>query len=307
MSDHAYDGTPLQAGLRPAATQLTGQKPHYSSVGLRFAVVVDIVYSNQPGNRSRTRTEYTCRDLQTGELIPHCQTLVIAGGISDGDDVGLAPATQTRPGVRSVQFTQQTVARDTDGTVVLLGFVEGSKDRPVILGAIQHLAGTLAATAEDGLRRLTTHKGTSVEFKQDGTYDITRTVDDAKKTSITCAPDGNVTVRHHSGASLVINDAGVTLEGARIKHGAGALEPLIKGNTYKTTIVTPSSTAMEFLSAQLSIALQSLASDITFGVPSGATVASLQLVITTLLGYLNTQKTILASYDATLSTKVVTE
>lgn len=305
--NYAYDGTPTQAGLCHESTRLTGQMPHFSGIGLRLMVIIDVHYVDQVGNRSRKCAEYTCRDLMTGEPVPGCRPLVSLGGIDDGEDNTLAPATKLREGARTQRFTKSTAARDTDGTVVLVGFVEGSKSRGIILGAVAHQESTLGATQADGERRLVRHKGTSVEFKKDGTYVITRKVNDTESTVITVTPEGDVTVRHHSGSKIDIEQDSVTVEGAHVKLGQAAAEAVIKGNTADVNTAQPVAAAAAALNAAAAAALITLAPDAVLGVPSSATIAALSSVLTALTTYTAAERTAFQAFSGAFSTKVMTE
>lgn len=310
MSDHSYDGTPVQAGLSPEAVQLTGRVPHFSAMGLRLMVVTDVRYIDQPGNRSRRYTEYVCRDLQTGEFVYGCRTLSSLGGIDDGEDNTIAPATQVREGARLQQFTTHTAARDTNGTMVLVGFIEGSRARGVILGSLPHSASTLGATQADGERRLVRHKNTSVEFKQDGTYVITRTASPTQATTITVQPNGDVRVAHHSGAFVHVEDALVTIEAAQVKLGASAGEAVVMGNTADAVMAQPAAAAAAALQAPFAATLALLtapAGDATTGVPTSLTVAAVVTLLTELSAYAAAVNTAFAAFQGALSIKVKTE
>lgn len=203
MDDRHYDGTPVQAGLETAATQHTHVDPQYNIQGLREMVVIERKFVDERGNRSRSYVEYTCRDLFTGDVIPNVRRMAMAGGYEDGDDFVLQPATKLLPGATTQRFTRQTRARDTDGDRVLVGFIDGVRTRAVILGVLTHTSSSYGATLADGSRRLTVHKGTHVELRKDGTYVVSR-----NGSSITVNADDTVEVKHKSGATLTMTDAG---------------------------------------------------------------------------------------------------
>lgn len=176
MPERAYDGHPLQAGTAVDDYALTGQRAHFAISGLREMVVVSRAYSDQPGNRSRRYVEYTCRDVHTSELFPGCRRLSQMGGVLNGDDDVLHPTTTLLTGATAAAGgvdPQHAPALTVDGDQVMVGFVDGSRSRPVIIGVFQHSGMTYGAKAVNGERRLTRHAGTSIEIQADGTYVVT--------------------------------------------------------------------------------------------------------------------------------------
>lgn len=192
MTEYSYDGHPIQAGAGHADYQLTGRRAHYSIMDMREMVVVARFFTDDPDNRSKRFIEYTCRDLHTSELYPGCRQLSQMSGVEDGDDNVLRPASSLLPGATGVTGAlvgEQTPASDVDGDQVLVGFISGSRSRPVIIGVFRHSASQYGATAADGERRLTRHKGTSVVIGKDGTWLVSNA-----KSSIEMTPDGEVTI-----------------------------------------------------------------------------------------------------------------
>lgn len=304
----AYDGTPTQAGLCPQSTQMTGHLPHFSSIGLRLMVVVERLPKDAPGNRSRSYTEYTCRDLQTGEFATGCRTLASAGGVDDGDEVPLTPATKLREGSRASRFNKSTAARETDGTVVAVQFVEGSHARGIIMGAVQHQATTLGSTTVDGERRLTRHKGTSIEIQRDGTYIVSHAVAGyADASFIRLAPDGSIALRHASGTSVLLNRDSVQVEGASVQLGAAALDQVVRGTKANDDVAKPMAQASSDLSLAVAAALTAILPDVVTGTPSSATVGALQSLLVALQSFTLASVSAFTAFETALSTKVTTE
>jgi hypothetical protein len=223
VSEYTFDGTPIQAGLQESSYTLTGQYPEFSALGQREMVIVDRQFVDDENNQSKSAVEYTCRDLVTGEVIHGVRRLVTNGGLDDGDDAPLRAAAQLRPTAHpTTPFSQSTPASDTDGDRVLVGFVEGSRQRAVIFGVLTHRDARYGATKADGDRRLTVHKGTSIEIKQDGTYVITR-----GSAIITITADGEVRID----ASMIrLGGAALAPPLDGVVHGSG-IDPFT-GATY---------------------------------------------------------------------------
>jgi hypothetical protein len=199
MNDFAYDGTPLQTG--PQEQSLTGNFPQFSILGLREMVVIGRRYKKDDFNRSRTQVEYTVRDLRTGDSFPGARRIDIMSGAEDGDDNVLHPAGKARKN-SSGEVGPQTPSANTDGDRVLVGFLEGSRSQPVIIGVFRHPDATYGSTADDGERRYSTHKGTSMEVTSSGAFKLVH----KSGTSITIDDDGNVTVNVKSGKVMTVDD-----------------------------------------------------------------------------------------------------
>jgi phage gp45-like len=168
-----YDGTPLQPGACEADHALTNHDSQFSMIGHRECVIVGVRYTDDSGSRSRAYVEYECRDLHTGEVYTNVRRLEAMGGMTDGDDNVMRVQQQIRPGARSSKLTRFTRANDTDGDRVLVAFIGGARSRGVIVGVLTHSYAQYGAKTSDGERRLTTHKGTSVEIKSNGEYVVT--------------------------------------------------------------------------------------------------------------------------------------
>lgn len=213
----------LLAGLRRTSMHHTGVDPQFSAVGLREMVVVDTVYVDQDNNRSKAYTEYTIRDVMTGEFAYGVRRL--SAGLGDplnGDDNVIHPATNLLPGASSTKLSKNTPATLTDGTRVLVGFIEGSITRGVIVGVFPHPSQTFGATAADGERRYTVHQGTSIQIKSDGTYVLMNKAG----ASFTMTPDGDIVATPASGKAFY---AGTQ---------QGADQPIPLGNMLATWLQT---------------------------------------------------------------------
>lgn len=230
MTEYSYDGHPIQAGAGHADYQLTGRRAHYSIMDTREMVVVARFFTDDPDNRSKRFVEYTCRDLHTSELYPGCRQLSQMSGVEDGDDNVLRPASSLLPGATGVTGAlvgEQTPASDVDGDQVLVGFISGSRSRPVILGVFRHSASQYGATAADGERRLTRHKGTSVVIEKDGTWAV-----NTAGATVELDIDGTINIESQSAASIEITKDGAI----NITCNKGTLITVSDGETELTAV-----------------------------------------------------------------------
>jgi len=220
MSD-AYDGHPRQAGV---GTVLVGSLSGYSISGLVEALVIDRRFVDEDGNRNRTGVEYDLRDTATGQPIHGARSLERSGGVSNGEEVVYHPASRNLNGGSFSKTT--TRARDTDGDIVLVGFLNGSRERAVILGAIPRgTSSSYASASSNGERRVVRHYDTVFEVKEDGTASITRIVG-SSPTKVTITPEGNIVVEGPTDRSFHVQ-----LEGTgSIQLGMDAVHPAVKGD-----------------------------------------------------------------------------
>ena len=202
MDEH-YDGTPAMAGA--SARHMQGAHRPYALTGIREGVVEEVFPKDAPGNRSRSYTEYTVRDLQSGVVYNGVRFATLFGNADNGLAVTHRSASRTLNGSG---LRKKTPAKSTDATRVLFSFVEGSKHRPVILGCLDHDESSIGATTADGECFTLLMNGTKLSVARDGAFAIERRVSDTEKTTLVIDTSGNVNVTHKRGASVVINDDG---------------------------------------------------------------------------------------------------
>lgn len=214
------------AGL--STVHVSGRYPSFSKVGHAEGVVIAVRFIDDERNTSKKYVEYDVRDLSTGQIYRNCRRANVAGGMDDGDDTPLRPAQKLHDNVSAgFNFDPRTAQlSQSDGDRVLVSFIGGAHISPVIIGVLPHNRTSYGSTRADGLRRFTTHKGTSVETKADGTYQVKR-----DGTTITLNADKTIEVAHESGSKLTFNtDGSVTLIPATtLKLGDDALVALLDG------------------------------------------------------------------------------
>lgn len=267
MTEFSHDGHPIQAGLGRADYSLTGQRAHFSIMDVREMVVIARYYVDDDRNRSKRFVEYTCRDLHTAESFPGCRQLSPSGGVEDGDDNPLRPSTSFLPGSTSTTgalVTEHTPAKDVDGDQVLVGFISGSRSRPVIVGVFRHSGSQYGATTTQGERRLTQHKGATIEVNAKGEY----TVRHKSGSTIALLDNGDVQVRPAAGKKLFHGDVGAAenhVLGQQAKTFLSNLIDALLAATYPTgvgptgTMLPPQQTQLQTLKANLDGLLSNMA------------------------------------------------
>jgi hypothetical protein len=183
-------------------------------------VIVDRFFPDEDGNRSRRFVEYTVRDIVSGEFYNGVRKLSDTGGLDDGEENILRPATATLPEVGR-PFSKYRAAREVDGDVVTLGFIEGVRSRGVIMGVIRHYRSEYGAQSADGARRFYTHQGTSRTVGADGSYLLARgtTGSDGndRTVSFQIAADGTVQLNSGRGAVIQLDEEEVWIQ-STVRH-----------------------------------------------------------------------------------------
>lgn len=193
--------TVRQAGLRGAL--VSGQYAPYSKVATTEGVVIAVRFIDDDRNISKTYVEYDVKDLRTGQIYNNCRRGDETAGMDDGSDNVLRPA-QKQLGAASPIFDPKLAQlSQSDGDRVLLTFNYGAQHNAVIVAVLPHTKMTYGAKKEQGQRRFQTHKGTSIETKKDGTYQIKR-----NDTTITLQADEQIEIKHKSGSTVKMLDNG---------------------------------------------------------------------------------------------------
>lgn len=209
-----------QAGIRGA--RVVGKYPAFSKAMTVECVVIAVRYIDDEKNISKTYTEYDVKDLRTGQVYPNVRRLDSSAGMDDGDETVLRPAEKLTNNASSFdpKVSQLT---ESDGDRVNVAFSYGSQNTPVITDVLPHPKLTYGTKREQGQRKFTTHKGTSVETKQDGTYIIKR-----GKTTITLNEDESIEVKHKSGSKMRFLDNGdiEVNPKAKLIHGTDVAVPV---------------------------------------------------------------------------------
>lgn len=234
------DGTLLSGAT---ATSRGGQ-PRPRCPSLARGLVVAHRPADDPDNRLGVpvvdvllpRYGLLCRDVPVD----------VGGAGGNGAAWTPAPATRDRNGAPFTLASWDQVDLDTvDGDRVLLGFVEDDPALPVLLGVLPSKASVpWLPRAADGPVRLLRHQGTVIRIDQWGNVEVdTRSapVSNAGDALTPPGPAGRVTVRTADGQEVRIDSgtvrvagvAKVIVEAPVVEIGEGALEALVRGDSFK--------------------------------------------------------------------------
>lgn len=291
----SYDNHPQVPG---GDAPIVGRFPAYSNVGTIECLVVGRRYVDEPGNRLRNAVVYDVRNLATGQVMPAVPALQTLHGLANGGEGVYHPATKN---LRGGVFDGSTRASDTDGDIVLVGFVGGVYDRPVILGALAHPEAPYGAKAEDGERRFVIHQGTRIQVRKDGSAEV-----DREGTKVEITASGDVLVDHKDGSKVHCEGSVVKLDGtavAGIILGFQAADAVIRGTTFDATVAKPLAVAdVAAASTVLDLAATVIASPAPF-----VTKDQFATLLAILGTYLGAEASAMSATTAALSKKVVTE
>lgn len=148
-----------------------------------------------PGSQSGAYMEYDIALWRPRTRIYRVPMIASRNGKADGDVIVLRAA--------KLPLNENDYTTDTQGDVVIVGFLEGDGRRPVILGCYPHPKGTIVTSSNDGEVRRIKHKGATLELKSDGAVEITS----AGGAFAKLLADGTVEVKPASGKLLLLHGA----------------------------------------------------------------------------------------------------
>ncbi len=215
----SYDNHPDSAG--PQQTRLVGVYPEFSIAGLRVGVVTAVHYTDDDTNAVRRHVLYDVRDINTSELYKNARRSAQMSGFEDGDEDVLQAATKNHDATNTQPFKLTSRGIDTDGDVVLVGFINGVRSAAIILGVLPHSQMTYGAKKADGKRRISIHKGTTLERKEDGSVEMRRTVQasDGSEGAVTVlmSPTGRIEMTHFKGGTFIIDEDYIEIVGTKLR------------------------------------------------------------------------------------------
>lgn len=174
--------------------------------GLRIIVgqIDKVHYVDDQSNVSKKYVEYdvSVRDAKGGQsTLRNVRQVNILGGINDQDEMVLEPNEFASKG----KLESSNLFMNKNGTTVLVAFIDGSKDKPVIIAALQHPTKAGAKRA-DGIRKKGEFRGIQWEINKDGelilTYVGSRTPDNKLKRKET----GPTVIKIDKTGALTIKD-----------------------------------------------------------------------------------------------------
>lgn len=145
-----------------------------SNFGMRIleGQIVKIHFTDDPTNKSKRFVEYDvlARDANGGTVTyRNCRNGRDVSGFNDFEETVL----EANEVALSGKLESGNIAKNMNGTMVLLAFFDGSLDKPVLIGGFPHRKNTGAKKA-DGVRKKSEFRGVDIEINKDGEYIVTQ-------------------------------------------------------------------------------------------------------------------------------------
>lgn len=190
--------------------------------GLRLVVgqVEKIHFVDDQSNISKKYVEYdvSIRDAKGGQsVLRNVRKIDLLGGANDYEEAVLEANEFASKG----KLETSNFFKNKNGTTVLLAFIDGSKDKPIIIAAMQHPTRT-GAKRTDAVRRKGEYRGIQWEINKDGELTLTqlgpRGADGKLKTSdktltvIKFDKSGNLTINDKATNQIKLNNTDVKVE-----------------------------------------------------------------------------------------------
>lgn len=224
------DGSRMQSGL--AKMDIIGRLPEYSLFGVILeCVVVAVRFYSDPANTTGF-VEYDCDPLTPSVgRIKNAVRLEAMSGLDDGDENVLRVAQATADGSAWSKDGKQARS-DSDGDRVLVQFINGSKDRPVIVGCMPRPGNRVQSNSpEDSAHQRTRtlkHRGTTVQIDGQGNLSVDISGNTDKKDP---APTTKTLTLTKGGATQIIKVTNTTIE-----YGVGADQHVVLGEELMTRL-----------------------------------------------------------------------
>ena len=137
MGLKSHSGAILNSNL--ASSFMGGGQIEMSRVALRIGQIIEVLYSDNPQNYSKTAVEYNVlvnEDDQVKMIYRNCRAIDNFGSENNFNEVLFQPSTYSTKGSPDIKEQYQY----QNGAIVIIGFINNSKINAVILAGVQHPA-----------------------------------------------------------------------------------------------------------------------------------------------------------------------
>ncbi len=254
------DGTIISANV--LVNKAPNDSSKYNNFGIYKAAILKAFPKDDPNNVSKKTVEYEAiivSGSRQGEIIRGVHPLDTFGGKDNFNEIVYKPKEKV---LKGKDAGSSTFPEDTDASYVVIGFMNGYYNNPIILGGWrQPNNSTFGASEADGtlvrgqFQNLSwsinnngvlnvNHSGTSITLDNSGNVSIVTTskatINSSGNTEITTSGKAKITssqnVEVTSAQAVEVGGAtGITFTGPFVKlGGSGASEHVILGDLFKT-------------------------------------------------------------------------
>ena len=149
----------------------TGKDIYQQGASFTLGQIDKVHFIDDQSNMSKKFVEYdvSARDEKGGQsTFRNVRYMALLGGSNDFEETIMEPSEHATTG----KLDASNFASNKNGTMVLLAFIHGSKDKPFIVGAIPHPKKDGAKRA-DGIRKKGEFRGIQWEVNKDGEFTLT--------------------------------------------------------------------------------------------------------------------------------------
>lgn len=166
LPKHLQDGSVLPSGIPVEPRE---PNAHYKKYGLYKGVVLDVYYPDDDKNSNGERLEYEIR--VDGHRYTNVIDVSALGGIYNYSQI-------VRKIVEKTEGKESSYDNKLDGEIVVVGFLDGNSNVPIIMGGIEHNRHPeytdAKLTRALGRRARFEYNGMEVEVDKDGTLTISQ-------------------------------------------------------------------------------------------------------------------------------------
>lgn len=224
--------------------RVTGVYGGFSQVSTIECVVLKAYFPDDDKNVSKQYMEYDVFIVKSKTTLRNVRHLLSMGGYTDGDYSPLRECSGQVDNEKDPTWSVLTNSAKLNGDRVLVGFIQGSQEQPVIVGVLPHPATKYGGKRSDGRKRFGTHQGTSWVVDKDGNLEVSLKADDkltvkSKNTTFTVDDKAKkTTINIANGAAEVVIDGEakkVTIksQGASVCELGAATDAMMLGTTYR--------------------------------------------------------------------------
>ena len=198
------DGSVISQFFETTDKSMSGSDVYDQGLRLMVGQVDKVHYVDDKSNISKKHIEYdvSVRNGKGGQTtLRNIRKVDLLGGTNDQDETVFEPSEFAQKG----KLNTSNFFVNKNGTTVLVAFIDGSTDKPIIIAAIQH-PNKQGAKRADGIRRKGEFRGVQWEVNKHGELTITYQSDRAPDGKLRRKDTGPTIIKIDKTGALSIRD-----------------------------------------------------------------------------------------------------